>query len=245
MGVGHLPAVVHQFGGDVAVIGVEGVFGNAPAAQLQLVDVHGLPVGVRGGAGSLPGLVVPCEAVQGPDLRGGGQAVFAMEGEGIGLQAHLAVGAFDGELVGRAGFEALNHGAPDTVRGFGHGVRFGVPAVEIAHQAHALRRRCPHGEAMLRFARRPGFRQLMAAEQEVRAARVTPAEQVDVGLGQGNGARIIVHGKSIVPCARLGGGNPRTDGGEYRRPPKRPALLWRRGAQRDTFALASRPASPM
>ena len=142
----HVLDVRGKLTGQVPVVDEVPVLPAAPGAQVDLVDVQRRGVDGLSVALFAPCLVPPGIAVDGIELAGGAGAGLGVEGVGVRLQAHHAVCAGDGELIGVIGLAAGNEALPDAVRDLFHGVGRLVPGIEITHYGDSLRPRCPDAE---------------------------------------------------------------------------------------------------
>ena len=172
------------------------LLGDAPPrAQVDLVDRDGRVERVPARALGRPGAVVPGVPVERGHDRGGARLLdLELEGEGIRLQGEQRpVLPQDLELVAAPLAEPGNEELPDAgARMAPHRVPPAVPAVEVAHDAHAAGVRRPHGEHHARHAVEDGrvgaellvglVVRALAEEQavEVRQRRREPVRVLDL-----------------------------------------------------------------
>ena len=172
------------------------LLGDAPpGAQVDLVDRDGRVERVPARALGRPGLVAPGVPVERGHDRGGARLLdLELEGEGIRLQGEeRPVLPQDLELVAAPLAEPGNEELPDAgARMAPHRVPAAVPAVEVAHDAHAAGVRRPHGEHHARHAVEDGrvgaellvglVVRALAEEQavEVRQRRREPVRVLDL-----------------------------------------------------------------
>ena len=146
VGVAHLLHIGDQVVGGVPVGEKLPLAGAPPGAQMALIDVHG--PAVRGILGPVlqPVLVPPGVLVQLIDLGGVARTGLCMEGVGIGLGHHLAVGALDGILIGIIALQAGNKSLPDPALHLFQGSGGLIPSVEVSEDAHLFGIGRPHPE---------------------------------------------------------------------------------------------------
>ncbi len=114
---------------------------------MHFVERHGLVEGLRLRAVGEPGFVVPVVAIEIGDFRGGARRELGGETVRIGFVDLFAVGLLDAELVERAFAEAGDEQFPDAAGDvFAERMAAGIPVVEIADDADALRVGGPDGE---------------------------------------------------------------------------------------------------
>ncbi len=186
MGEAHVADVVGEPRRELAV-GEKAValLGDpAPRAQVHLVHAHGLVEGLPAPALRHPGGIAPGVAREGSGDRGGARRVgLEREGEGIGLLGDgRARTGKDLELVPQIGPERRDEELPDAVgRMQAHGMPPPVPAVPVAHHAHAARVGGPHREAVAVHAVEA---RRVRAELVVDAVVGAFAEEMQIEVGQ-------------------------------------------------------------
>ena len=119
--------------------------------------------------------------------------MLRVEGEGIALEPHHAVGVEDLELVVRALAEAGQEDFPHAGAGQAtHRVHAAVPVVPVAHHRHAVRVRRPHGEGGALDAVFPVVRAGARAELLPEAVVIALGEEVQVQLAEDRAEAIRV-----------------------------------------------------
>ena len=133
MGVTHFVSVVDQHVRQFTIVEVlPAVFGPLPGAQMDLVHRDGLFYPIGGFALVQPVLVLPREAREVVDDRGGFRRLFGIEGHGVGLlQDFAAVGA-NGVLVGVSLGNALDKSVPDAGIARQERILTGCPMIRVA-----------------------------------------------------------------------------------------------------------------
>ena len=173
--------VVDQPGRDLAIgeRPVPLLHHAGPGAEVDLVDRHRRAAQVQRGPGGHPVAVAPLVR-RGRDPRGGAGRQLHGPREGIGLDAQLAVGTDDPELVERAGRDTGDEQLVDA-RAAEHPHREPaiVPAAEVADDADALRVGRPDRE---RHAVHPVELPRPRAERLPQPAMRALGDQVDVHI---------------------------------------------------------------
>ena len=114
---------------------------------MHLVDGHRLMQQIRLGPSCHPGVVAPGVFADVPHDRGRLRARFGEEALRVGLLHQRVRPALDLELVGGSLAQPRDEELPDArTAALAHRVAPAVPAVEIAHDAHAQRVGRPDGE---------------------------------------------------------------------------------------------------
>ncbi len=140
VGEAHVQRVGNQVGGELRPVPEAPVGMALPRSGVDLVDVHGRTQPVAPGARLHPCGIAPL--VRRRRGHAGGRARTQLEAAavGIGLDHHRTTGAVaDLELVERAGPQPGHEQLPQAAAAVHlHGVGAAIPAVEVAHHAHAL-----------------------------------------------------------------------------------------------------------
>ena len=177
MGEAHVPAVVGQLVGDLAVYRAE-AGQTAPGADVHLIDAHRRGHEVPFGAPAHIVAVGPGELAVVEDDGGRLARVLAEGREGVGLQDPAAVAALDADLVAGAVPHAGHEGDPAAAGHLLHGRVVPVPAVEITDDGHTAGVRRPDQETV-----QLQLRDIAAAEAEPGLGGVAGVEQVDIVRG--------------------------------------------------------------
>ena len=119
-----------------------------PRSEMDLVGRHRGPIRIGRGSPAHPVVIGPCVDRWIPDARSGLGSDLHREGEGVRLQAQLAVAAEHLELVELADADSGHEELPHS-RGAhrAHRHQAPVPAIEVADDPNAARVRRPHAEA--------------------------------------------------------------------------------------------------
>ncbi len=133
MGEAHLFHIGHQILRHVPVGEKFIRSGTPPGTQMDLVNIEGGGVDRVGLPPFQPFFIAPAVAAQVVDLGGVPRPGLGVEGKGVGLGQHPAVGGVDGVLICGIAIQPGHEALPDAGADGSHGAGLLRPAVEVPH----------------------------------------------------------------------------------------------------------------